>query len=386
MRQPVKRYSKVFLNLFLALLSLLLCIYVVPGIIVFFLPFIIGWMIAAIANPLVRFFEEKLRIKRKAGSAFVIVAVIALVILAGYLLVAKLISAGIGFVEILPQLWDELEEDFREIGQNLNIIYDGLPADAKANIVKIGQEMDGYIADLVGSIGTPTVNAVSNFAKNLPGMLINVIMCILSAYFFVAEKEAIAQFWCRCMPKMIQDKWQIVIGSLKNAVGGYFKAQLKIELWMFLLLFVGFLLLRIPFALLVAFLVAVLDFLPFFGTGAVLIPWALIKFLSADYEMALWLLVIWGGGQLVRQIIQPKIVGDSMGIAPLPTLILLFIGYKCAGVLGMIFAVPIGIIVINMYQAGVFNTLKTSICILAAGLDRFRHFDEEDREILKKDE
>ncbi len=386
MRQPVKRYSKVFLNLFLALLSLLLCIYVVPGIIVFFLPFIIGWMIAAIANPLVRFFEEKLRIKRKAGSAFVIVAVIALVILAGYLLVAKLISAGIGFVEILPQLWDELEEDFREIGQNLNIIYDGLPADAKANIVKIGQEMDGYIADLVGSIGTPTVNAVSNFAKNLPGMLINVIMCILSAYFFVAEKEAIAQFWRRCMPKMIQDKWQIVIGSLKNAVGGYFKAQLKIELWMFLLLFVGFLLLRIPFALLVAFLVAVLDFLPFFGTGAVLIPWALIKFLSADYEMALWLLVIWGGGQLVRQIIQPKIVGDSMGIAPLPTLILLFIGYKCAGVLGMIFAVPIGIIVINMYQAGVFNTLKTSICILAAGLDRFRHFDEEDREILKKDE
>ncbi len=386
MRQPVKRYSKVFLNLFLALLGLLLCIYVVPGIIVFFLPFIIGWMIAAIANPLVRFFEEKLRIKRKAGSAFVIVAVIALVILAGYLLVAKLISAGIGFVEILPQLWDELEEDFREIGQNLNIIYDGLPADAKANIVKIGQEMDGYIADLVGSIGTPTVNAVSNFAKNLPGMLINVIMCILSAYFFVAEKEAIAQFWRRCMPKMIQDKWQIVIGSLKNAVGGYFKAQLKIELWMFLLLFVGFLLLRIPFALLVAFLVAVLDFLPFFGTGAVLIPWALIKFLSADYEMALWLLVIWGGGQLVRQIIQPKIVGDSMGIAPLPTLILLFIGYKCAGVLGMIFAVPIGIIVINMYQAGVFNTLKTSICILAAGLDRFRHFDEEDREILKKDE
>lgn len=386
MRQPVKRYSKVFLNLFLALLGLLLCIYVVPGIIVFFLPFIIGWMIAAIANPLVRFFEEKLRIKRKAGSAFVIVAVIALVILAGYLLVAKLISAGIGFVEILPQLWDELEEDFREIGQNLNIIYDGLPADAKANIVKIGQEMDGYIADLVGSIGTPTVNAVSNFAKNLPGMLINVIMCILSAYFFVAEKEAIAQFWRRCMPKMIQDKWQIVIGSLKNAVGGYFKAQLKIELWMFLLLFVGFLLLRIPFALLVAFLVAVLDFLPFFGTGAVLIPWALIKFLSADYEMALWLLVIWGGGQLVRQIIQPKIVGDSMGIAPLPTLILLFIGYKCAGVVGMIFAVPIGIIVINMYQAGVFNTLKTSICILVAGLDRFRHFDEEDREILKKDE
>lgn len=386
MRQPVKRYSKVFLNLFLALVCLLLCIYVVPRIILFFLPFVIGWMIAAIANPLVRFFEEKLRIKRKAGSAFVIVSVIALVILAGYFLLSRLISAGIGFVETLPQLWNGLEEDFREIGQNLNVIYDGLSEDMKAGITKIGQEMDVYIAEFVGSIGTPTVNAVGNFAKNLPSMVINVIMCILSAYFFVAEKEAIGQFCHRCIPRVIQEKWYIAFGSLKSAVGGYFKAQLKIEFWIFLLLLVGFLLLRIPFAFLVAFLVAVLDFLPFFGTGIVLLPWAVIKFLSADYEMAIWLLVIWGVGQLARQIIQPKIVGDSVGIAPLPTLILLFIGYKCAGVAGMILAIPIGIIVINMYQAGIFDTLKTSLCIMAVGLDRFRHFDEEDKEVLKKDE
>lgn len=386
MRQPVKRYSKVFLNLFLALICLLLCIYVVPRIILFFLPFVIGWMIAAIANPLVRFFEEKLRIKRKAGSAFVIVSVIALVILAGYFLLSRLISAGIGFVETLPQLWNGLEEDFREIGQNLNVIYDGLSEDMKAGITKIGQEMDVYIAEFVGSIGTPTVNAVGNFAKNLPSMVINVIMCILSAYFFVAEKEAIGQFCHRCIPRVIQEKWYIAFGSLKSAVGGYFKAQLKIEFWIFLLLLVGFFLLRIPFAFLVAFLVAVLDFLPFFGTGIVLLPWAVIKFLSADYEMAIWLLVIWGVGQLARQIIQPKIVGDSVGIAPLPTLILLFIGYKCAGVAGMILAIPIGIIVINMYQAGIFDTLKTSLCIMAVGLDRFRHFDEEDKEVLKKDE
>ena len=215
-------------------------------------------------------------------------------------------------------------------------------------------------------------------------MLINVIMCILSAYFFIAEKEAIGLFCQRYIPKMIRDKCRLVLDSLKNAVGGYFKAQLKIELWIFLLLFIGFLLLRIPYALLVAFLIAVLDFLPFFGTGAVMLPWAIIKILSADYEMAIWLLVIWGVGQLVRQIIQPKIVGDSMGIAPLPTLILLFIGYKCAGVVGMIVAVPIGIIIINMNQTGIFDTVKMSIRILVTGLDRFRKFDEEDKEVLDR--
>ena len=309
---------------------------------------------------------------------------IAIVVLAGYMLITRLASATIGFITVLPELWENLEQDFMEIGQNLNVIYDGLPADVKQNIVKIGQEMDGYIAELVSSFGTPTVYAVRDFAKNIPSMLINVIMCILSAYFFFFFKEAIGLFCQRYIPKMIRDKCRLVLDSLKNAVGGYFKAQLKIELWIFLLLFIGFLLLRIPYALLVAFLIAVLDFLPFFGTGAVMLPWALIKILSADYEMAIWLLVIWGVGQLVRQIIQPKIVGDSMGIAPLPTLILLFIGYKCAGVVGMIVAVPIGIIIINMNQTGIFDTVKMSIRILVTGLDRFRKFDEEDKEVLDR--
>ncbi len=386
MKQPLKRYCKVFLNLFVGLSALLLCIFVVPRIVVFFLPFIIGWIIASIANPLVRFFEEKFSIRRKAGSAFVIIAVIALVILAGYLLVSKLVSAGIGFVMMLPQIWGNLEEDFREIGQNLSILYDGLPVDVKESIVKIGQETEGYIGKLVSSFGTPTVNAVGNFAKNIPGMLINIIMCILSSYFFVAEKEAIGQFWQRCIPRRIRDKWHIVFDSLKNAVGGYFKAQLKIEVWMFLLLLVGFLLLRVQYAPLIAFLTAVLDLLPFFGTGAVMVPWAVIKFLSGDYEIAIWLLVIWGVGQLVRQVIQPKIVGDSVGIAPLPTLFLMFAGYKCTGVGGMILAIPLGIIVINMNQAGIFDSVKMSLRILAAGLNRFRRFDEEDKEVLKEDE
>ncbi len=386
MKQPVKRYTKVVINLSLAVLALLVCLFILPKLIVFFLPFVIGWMIAAIANPLVRFFEEKLRIKRKAGSAVAIIMAIALVIFAGYFLVTRLVSAGIGFVATLPQIWETLESDFREIGQNLNVVYDGLPTDVKNSLESMGQKMDGYIGKLVETIGTPTMNAVGNFAKNIPGMLINVIMCILSSYFFVAEKESIGQIIQKYVPRPIRDKWSVVCDSLKSAIGGYFKAQIKIELWIYLLLFVGFLLLKIPYGPLVAFLIAILDFLPFFGTGAVMIPWAIIKFLSADYQMAIWLLVIWGVGQLLRQIIQPKIVGDSMGIAPLPTLVLLFIGYRMAGVVGMIVAVPIGILLINMNRAGVFDTIKTSIRILIMGLDSFRRFDEEDKEILSRKE
>lgn len=94
--------------------------------------------------------------------------------------------------------------------------------------------------------------------------------------------------------------------------------------------------------------------------------------------MALWLLIIWGGGQLARQLIQPKIVGDSMGVPPLPTLFLLFIGYKVGGVIGMIIAVPAGLLVYSMYQEGAFKTTESSIKILVAGVNRFRRLGSED--------
>lgn len=384
MKQPYKRYLKVFMNLLLAVVIILLCVFAVPKVLVFFMPFVIGWIIACVANPLVRFFEDKFMIRRKAGSAVVIIAVIALVILAAYLAVSKLISESIGFLNMLPDLWNTMESDFREIGKNLDVMYSRLPQNMQMSIEDLGQQMDEYVADLVKRLGTPTVNAVGNFAKNIPGFVINVIMCLLSSYFFVAEKDYVAQVWNRYMPGAVKHKAAIIMDSLKTAVGGYFKAQFKIECLIFVFLLTGFLILKIPYALLIAFLIAVLDFLPFFGAGAVMAPWAVFKFLSADYKMAIWLLIIWGVGQLVRQIIQPKLVGDSVGVAPLPTLFLLFIGYKCAGVIGIILAVPIGIVLINLNQAGVFDSVKTSLCILAEGFNRFRRFDESDKAVGRR--
>ena len=109
-----------------------------------------------------------------------------------------------------------------------------------------------------------------------------------------------------------------------------------------------------------------------------LVPWAIIKIFTADYKMAIGLLIIWGGGQLARQLIQPKIVGDSMGVPPLPTLFLLYIGYKVAGVVGMILAVPLGLLLYTMYEDGAFDTTRDSILVLMAGINRFRRLDRED--------
>ncbi|HBA68636.1 MAG TPA: sporulation integral membrane protein YtvI [Lachnospiraceae bacterium] len=385
MKKPLPRtYGKAVMNLGIALLVLLLIIFLLPKLIVFFMPFVIGWIIALIANPIVHFFENKLKVRRKAGTAFVIIAVIALVVLAGYLIGARIVEEAIGLVTELPSMWDALEEDFRTIGKNLDSLYSRLPENLKDTIAGIGAQMEGFVGDIVGRVGTPTIEAVGNFAKNLPTIIIGIIMCLLSAYFFVAEREYLSVHWKENMPEAVTYRWNMMSRSFKRAVGGYFKAQFKIEIWMYLLLLTGLWILKVNYAFLIALGIAFLDFLPVFGTGTVLMPWAVIKILSADYRMAVGLMIIWCGGQLARQIIQPKIVGDSIGVAPIPTIFLLFIGYKAAGVFGMIIAVPIGIIFVNMYEEGVFDTTMNSIKILLAGINNFRRLEEEDLSVIKE--
>ena len=384
MRQSIKTYLKVILNLLTALIILLLCIFLLPRCIIFFMPFIIGWIISLIASPVVRFFEERMKIRRKGASVIVIVAVLAVVILLVYVIVARLVKEGINFVNELPLLWDSIMAEFNEVGTNLEGLFNKLPVDTQKTLDNIGSEMGTYFGGIIESVGTPTFEAVGNVAKQLPDIFLGVIMCILSAYFFVADKSYMANIMKKYVPGSVLYRFDLIRRSFRNAVGGYFKAQFKIECWIYVMLVIGLFVLKVRYAPLVALGIAFLDFLPVFGTGTVMIPWAVIEILSRDYKMAVGLLIIWWSGQLVRQVIQPKIVGDSIGVDAIPTLFLLFIGYKLAGVMGMIIAVPIGIIVINLYEEGAFDTTRQSLKILAAGFNKFRRIRPEDLAIVEE--
>ncbi len=378
-----RTYLKVFINLGIMLVLLLFFIFVAPRIIIYFMPFVVGWSIAMIASPLVGFFEKKVKIKRKAGSAFVIIIVIGLVIFAGYFVSAKLMEQVIEFAGELPDMWEGTQQEFAQIGEKLEAASKYLPDEIEVAIVKITSNVGEYLGELFGRLGSPAIETLSRFTMNLPSILIGIIMCLLSAYFFVADKDYVANLLHKVMTQSMLDQVNMVKRGLIRAVGGYFKAQLKIEFWMYLLLVIGFTILRVKYAFLIAIGVAFLDLVPVFGTGTVLIPWAIVKFLNGEYTMVIGLLIIWGVGQLARQLIQPRIVGDSVGLEPIPTLFLLFIGYKSAGVVGMIIAVPIGIIVLTMYEEGVFDTTIDSMKVLYASVSNFRHLNDEDMKAVQ---
>lgn len=384
MKYNARIYLKVTLNLLTALAVVLLCIFLLPRCIWFFMPFIMGWLISLIASPVVRFFEEKFKIKRKAGSAVVIVSVLAVVVLLVYLLITKLVREGVTFFNEIPNIWDTILAEFNKVGQNLQGVYNRMPADMQSTIDHIIEEMGNYISDITGKIELPSFEAVGNVAKQIPDVFLGVVMCLLSAYFFVADKGYMAAAAEKFVPASVRYHFDLIRRSFRNAVGGYFRAQFKIECWIYILLVIGLMILGVDYAFLVAFGIAVLDFLPVFGTGTVMVPWAVIELLSENYRMMFGLIAIWLIGQLVRQVIQPKIVGDSIGMDAIPTLFLLYIGYQAAGVLGMILAVPIGIILVNLYEEGAFDTTRQSLRILIAGFNHFRRIRPEDMEVVEE--
>ena len=382
----MRRYCKAIVNIVVAVAVALLVIFFLPRLLAFFAPFVVGWIIAWMAGPPVRFFEEKMKIKRRAGSAVVIIAVIALIVLAFYGLGSILVKEGIGFAQAFPDIWKEIHQDLNEMEDRLDKLYQNLPASVRGNLDGVVVQLKASVGDFLGKLSSPTLTAVGNFAKYLPTLLIGVIMALLSTYFFVADRESI-NAWCRKhVPKVVQERYRFMQQGLLRAVGGYIKAQLKIEIWVYFVLVIGFWILQVKYLLLIALGIAFLDFLPLFGAGAVMVPWAIVKIIGGDYRMAIGLLIIWGLGQLLRQIIQPKIVGDSIGISPLPTLFLLYVGYQIDGVFGMIVAIPVGLILFSMYEGGVFDTTIKSLKILISGINEFRRLTPADLEAVQKEE
>lgn len=366
------KYLKILLNLFIAVGILLFIIYVLPKVIVFFMPFLIGWIIAMIANPLVRFLEKRVKIVRKHGTMLVIILAIALVVFGGYFAITRISHEVIEFVRNIPQIYEGIEGDIADIQRNLAVVYEKLPQNIQQSILAISENLDKYVQGIIEMIGAPTVEAAGNFAKNIPSTLIAIIMTVLSAYFFIADREHILKLVLDSTPEIIYKNVKLVTDNFKRVVGGYFLAQFKIMGVVAVILFIGFLILRIHYSVLLAILISILDMLPFFGTGTALIPWAVFKMLSGDYTFAIGLLIIYGVSQLVRQLIQPKIVGDTIGLNPLLTLVFMYIGYKIKGVFGMIIAVPIGMIVINLYEAGSFDGVIRNIKEIINDINEFR--------------
>ena len=184
------KYTKALANLGVMAALVLLGIYVLPRLLLLFMPFIIGWFLAILANPSVRFFEEKLKIQRKAGSALVIILVISVICLLLYLALVKLAGEIEGLLQLMPQMWKNAESEALLITAKWESVIERFPKEMITKVEELGESLGKEMGTLVGQLSVPTAGAVSNFAQKIPNTVISVIMCLLSSYFFCGTKAA----------------------------------------------------------------------------------------------------------------------------------------------------------------------------------------------------
>ena len=368
----VRKYARILLNIGIPLAGILLACWVIPRLLGYFMPFVIGWLIAMIANPLVRFLESRMKLVRKHGSVLIMVLALVLVIGLGYFLASPLLYQAFGLVKDLPEMYAAVSAVLEDFFRRFDEFYRFLPP----NVMQAWSDFTGNVGQMIGLLlqkaASPTVEAAGNVAMRIPNAMVNVIVTILSAYFFLAERERILELWQRYLPEGGNRYCRKLREDLIQLVSGYFMAQFKIMFMVALILLAGFLVLGIRYAFLLAVLIAVLDFLPLFGTGTVLLPWAAVKLLSGEYMLAAGLAMLYVVSQVTRQMVQPKIVGDSMGLPPLLTLFLLYLGFKARGISGMILAVPLGILAMRLYEYGMFDSLIENVKLLVREIGQFR--------------
>lgn len=352
MRLNYKKILKAALGFILILLGIFLGLKLA----VFFLPFVIAYIISKIINPGVEFFIRKFKFPRVLA---VIISLILFIGIVGYILYwfisslfNELISLSLQTNYIFPALYNNISVligRFNFFYQNLNLSTDIITG-IQSSLLNIVNNLLTSLSNGINAAGNTAVNTI----VALPNILIYIIITLLSTFFICCDKKFISDALERHLPLKWLVKVQDIVNDLFHALGGYLKAQGILITITFFELLIGFSIFDIKYALILAIVIAIIDALPILGTGTVLIPWSITLLIMGQYKLGFCLLGLYLFILIVRQLIEPKIVGTQIGIYPLLTLIAMYTGARFFGLFGVILG-PIILIILKNIFSGIYK-------------------------------
>ena len=338
------------------ILLVILCLkYVLP----FLLPFVVAFLIAALLNRPIMLLAEKLNGKRVVPAILMTllfyVAAAALFSLLGlrvFMFVWETVRA-------LPQLYrNTLEPALETMFSSLEVYLDELdPAVVTALTDNMNSAL-GSLGSFVTNASVRIISYISGIAAAVPGSFLNVIITIIVTFFLAIDYPKVTGFILRQLP----EKADFYIGEVRDYVGGtLLKCLASYALILcitFLEISVGLTVLRVPNAILIALCIAVFDILPVLGTGGIMIPWGIISLIMGKWVLGLGLLALYLIITVIRNIIEPKIVGRQVGLHPVVTLLSMLAGLQLFGIIGL-FGFPITLSLLkNLNDRGVIHILK----------------------------
>lgn len=343
MRAFYERNKKIIFDCIILVGGVLFCFLFFRYLFPIVLPFLIGWLLSLLFCPLANKLEAH-GIPRGLGALLGILLLFALFGILG-------VWSGTGLTQRLRQAWENLpqytafaEDALNMFWERFDMFREQLPAQLQPFLLQFQQGFsDILLALLHGSGPASLLSAVPHF-------FLGFFVALISAYFFTKDKALIQQAYLTHVEPLIGFSIGTARKELSASVWGYIKTQLILMGYTFCICIVGMLLLRSPHALLLSAATAVIDSLPFFGSGFILWPGALIHFIMGRSFLALGYLVIYGVIQIMRQVLQPRILGAQIGLHPLLTLFSMYFGFRCIGVWGLLLGPVIAVILRAFYR------------------------------------
>ena len=313
-------------------------------------------------EPLIRFLMRKLKLKRKQSSIVVIIFIMGIIIGLITWTVSSLISEGSSLLNNINEYVEITTKKIQDMIAQINIKNLNIPDAVLSAIENSSKDLLNMLASELQNI----IKSLLNFITSIPTIGIYLSVTFLALYFMCTDKVYMIDQLEHHLPEVWVKKLYRHLKDLVKVLGGYLKAEATLIIISFVISLIGLYIfhfagLNVKYPLLYAVAIGFVDALPIFGSGTVMVPWAIIEGFNGDIKLGIAVLGLWIVMSIIRQLIEPRIVGNHIGIHPIFTLIAMYTGFKLIGVIGL-FIGPIALIILkNIFSAildkGIIKTI-----------------------------
>ena len=333
----IEKRKKFLINFCYVAVALGLIFIIARFLISYLLPFMVASIIAFLMQRPAEYIAQKTYLKKSIIAAIFSLLVYFFVALIAVFLIYRLTL-------FLGTLTENLPGIFENIGRILNSINskfsDFIPEDFWNEILN----------NVTSNVSRFVSTALTGIAKGTPSFLFSSVVALVASCYIAKDYDKLVKF----IKDLIGEKFTNNIVKIKSilfeSVFKFIKGYVILSVITYLEILIGLMILRVENALLIAFVVALVDILPVLGTGTVLIPWAVIAIIFGNIPLGVGLAVVYVLIVIIRNFLEPKIIGAQMGINPLFTLLAMFIGLRLFGVVGLFSFPVILIVVIKFYK------------------------------------
>lgn len=353
---------------------IVLSIIIVSAIIIYYFfkllyPFIIAAFIVILINPIINFLQEKARFPRLLAVLTTLLLLFSAFAGIITLLIAEIISGTAYLANVVPDkvnsiittiqrfFTDKIVPFYENIASQFNTLdaskQDTITSSIKEASNKFSSSVTVFLQDFLTSLPA--------LISWIPGAATAIVFILLATFFISKDWRKLSKKLTTSLPNKVTKRTSSVLIDLKQAGAGFIKAQFVLITITFIIILSALLILQIEHALTIALIIAIVDLLPYLGTSAILIPWAVYEMVAGSFGLGLTLAILFVVVAGTRQFIEPKVLSSSLNLDPLATLIALFVGFKLFGFLGLIIG-PIGLVFgTALHRTGVYRDIYNYI-------------------------